>query len=51
MSRGYQDENGKSITSIIQVSDKKSTFESNVDLKPDTIVLDLNLWLLFEEKQ
>ncbi len=41
---------GSSVISKIQVNKKKSTFEIEVDSRPDSIVLDPNLWLLFAEK-
>ncbi len=41
---------GKSTISKVQVKEKGSTFELEVDSKLDTINLDPNLWLLFEEK-
>ncbi|MBS9462043.1 M1 family metallopeptidase [Flagellimonas sp. 389] len=43
-------EKGKSFISTVQVNDKKSSFEMDVDSRPTTITLDPNLKLLFEEK-
>ena len=42
---------GKSVISKVQVNTAKLTFEIEADSKPDAIILDPNLWLLFEEKQ
>ncbi len=40
----------KSIISTVQVNQEKSTFEIKTDACPDNILLDPNLWLLFEKK-
>ena len=42
--------NGNASSSTVRITDKKSTFEIDVDTRPDSVVLDPNLWLLFEEK-
>lgn len=42
---------GKSTFSTIQVNSKKGTFEIEMKSKPTEIILDPNLWLLFERKQ
>lgn len=41
---------GKSAISKIQMNKAKSTFEIEVNSPPDKVILDPNLWLLFEEK-
>jgi len=41
---------GKSSISSVQVNDTKATFEIDFDSRPETVNLDPNLWLLYEEK-
>jgi aminopeptidase N len=41
---------GDLMISSVHVKEKKSTFEIDVDRRPDSVHLDQNLWLLFEEK-
>ncbi|MDT0606709.1 M1 family metallopeptidase [Croceitalea rosinachiae] len=41
---------GESTISTVQVNTKKRTFEIDVKSSPDKVILDPNLWLLFEEK-
>jgi len=42
-------ENGKSSISSVEVNTEKTTFEIEVDARPDAVLLDPNLWLLFSE--
>ncbi len=41
---------GKSNIVTVEMNTSKSSFEIDVDFQPDVILLDPNLWLLFEEK-
>ncbi|MEO9892114.1 M1 family metallopeptidase [Aurantibacter sp.] len=41
---------GVSTLNMFQVNTKTQTFNVNVDAKPDSVILDPNYWLLFEEK-
>lgn len=41
---------GKTTISKIQINKAKSTFEIDVDSRPDSVNFDPNLWLLFDEK-
>lgn len=42
--------NGETRVSTIQIQAKKASFEIEIDSKPDSVILDPNTWLLFEEK-
>ena len=42
--------NGKSTISTVQVNQKKSSFEIDIDSRPESVHLDPNFWLLFKEK-
>jgi aminopeptidase N len=42
--------NGTSMIFTFQVNKEKSTFEIEVDSRPDVVNLDPNLWLLFDQK-